>query len=385
MSRMYQPLDIEEATADRARGLHGSLRAAWLRTQTALKAVGGWTASVYGTRLSERELRRRLALEDRPTERRTVPPRSELRERDLTEIGLTSYDRQRIAEIRAELDEEFDSLPGGQPVVAQEAPKAAPQTAWLPDWSRPSLARLRLLWAAAPWTRLPGLRMSWPTVPWPRIPVVGIGAVGLVVVVVGSVAFVGPWLRSSTAPPSGVPTQLTQGTTPSGGTTEPQVAALPQASATGQTPARVETGSAVTAPAPKVEVPAEATEQEALRDAFGQWLAATKRRDIAGQMKFYPNVVPVYYARRNVPRETVRSEKTRTLGKARAVDIQAGPPVITLDRDGRSAAMRFTKKFAITGPTATRRGRVLQELRWSKIGGDWKIVGERDAKVFSRS
>ena len=102
-------------------------------------------------------------------------------------------------------------------------------------------------------------------------------------------------------------------------------------------------------------------------------------------MKFYPNVVPAYYARRNVPREAVRSEKAKTLGRARAVDIQAGPPMITLDRDGRSAAMRFTKKFAITGPTATRRGRVLQELRWSKIGGDWKIVGERDAKVLPRS
>jgi hypothetical protein len=372
MNRMYQPLDIEEATADRARGLPGSFRAGWFRAQTALKTVSGWAASVYGTRLSDRELRRRLALGDRPTELRSVPPRSELRERDFTEIGLTSYDRQRIAEIRAELDQEFDSLPSGQP-VAPDPPKATPPAPRLPAWSPPSLSRLRLLWAVAPWTRLPGFHMSWPSVPWPRIPVVGIGAVGLVVVLVGGVAFVVPRLRSSPPPPSGVLAQPTQGT------------ALPQASAAVPAPARVETGAAVTAQAPKVDVPVEVTEQEALRDAFGQWLAATRRRDIAGQMKFYPNVVPVYYARRNVPREAVRSEKTKTLGKARAVDIQAGPPVITLDRDGRSAAMRFTKKFAITGPTATRRGRVLQELRWSKIGGDWKIVGERDAKVFSRS
>ena len=39
MNRMYQPLDIEEATADRARGLQGSLRAGWLRAHTALKTV----------------------------------------------------------------------------------------------------------------------------------------------------------------------------------------------------------------------------------------------------------------------------------------------------------------------------------------------------------
>jgi hypothetical protein len=194
-----------------------------------------------------------------------------------------------------------------------------------------------------------------------------------------------PWPWRSTPAPSQTSGQQAQALTPSAGTPEPQAAALPQPSTSSQGPAKVESLTAQVAPPSKQEAPGELTEQEALRDAFGQWLAATKRRDIAAQMKFYPNVVPVYYARRNVPREAVRSEKAKTLGRARAVDIQAGPPMITLDRDGRSAAMRFTKKFAITGPTATRHGRVLQELRWSKIGGDWKIVGERDAKVLPRS
>jgi hypothetical protein len=372
MNRMYQPQNIGDAVArnEAPAGLQTQLRAAWLRGRAALSAWGTRVAVLTGARLSELELRRRLARGDRPGDFRSVAPRNEMRERDFAEI-LTAYDRQRIAEIRAELDQEFESLPGGQAVPLETAEPPRPRW-WRPSWSWPGLPKL-----GRPWTSV-----SWPNLAWPRVPVAGRGALALAIVGAGVVALAIPWLGRSSPGPAEPPT-LAQTVPLVARPPEPQTASVPPG-ATGVQPA--DTGvAAMVAPPAKAEPPGEATEQEALRDALGQWLAATRRRDIAAQMKFYPNVVPVYYSRRNVPRETVRSEKTKTLARARTVEIQAGPPTITLDRDGRSAAMRFMKQFAITGPTVTRRGRVLQELRWSKIGGDWKIVGERDAKVPSRS
>jgi hypothetical protein len=124
-----------------------------------------------------------------------------------------------------------------------------------------------------------------------------------------------------------------------------------------------------------------AAERLALRTALDEWIAATNRRDLARQMSFYPPTVSVFYRDRNVPRTAVLAEKRRLFGRAQVVEVRAGPPDITLDGPD-AATMRFRKTYDIRGPQATRRGEVVQELRWVKTPAGWKITGERDAQVI---
>ena len=121
----------------------------------------------------------------------------------------------------------------------------------------------------------------------------------------------------------------------------------------------------------------------ALHGALDEWIAATNARDIQRQMGFYNQKVNAFYLTRNVPREAVRAEKSRVFGRASVIDIRAAAPGIRVSRDGRSATMRFRKKYTIEGGGEDRRGEVVQELRWRRTADGWKIVSERDLRVIN--
>ena len=117
--------------------------------------------------------------------------------------------------------------------------------------------------------------------------------------------------------------------------------------------------------------------------ALSEWLDATKRGDIARQMRFYPARVPVYYTWRDVPRSAVHEEKLRVFVAATMLQIATGAPTVELADEGRSAVTRFRKRYVIEGPVIRRHGEVVQELRWTRTADGWRIVAERDAQVLS--
>ena len=119
-----------------------------------------------------------------------------------------------------------------------------------------------------------------------------------------------------------------------------------------------------------------------LRAELGEWIAATNARDIAKQMSFYMPTLAAFYLARNVPRRAVRAEKARVFARADVVDVQAGAPEIILRDAGRTAIMRFRKRYVISGGPQSRRGEVVQELRWQQTDRGWKIISERDVKVI---
>ncbi|HEY0004958.1 MAG TPA: nuclear transport factor 2 family protein [Pyrinomonadaceae bacterium] len=122
--------------------------------------------------------------------------------------------------------------------------------------------------------------------------------------------------------------------------------------------------------------------KSSLRSALNDWVEATNARDVNRQMSFYQQKVNAFYLTRNVSREAVRAEKARVLGSAEIVDIRVGNPEIKLSQDGRTATMRFRKRYNIAGGGQDRSGEVVQELRWRREGGKWNIVSERDLKVL---
>ena len=133
--------------------------------------------------------------------------------------------------------------------------------------------------------------------------------------------------------------------------------------------------------APAGASPASAGDEEELRGALAAWIDATNARDLERQMSFYDSRVGTFYLARNASRAAVRAEKAAVISRASKVDVRADPPQVFLSRDGREATMRFRKQFAIEGGGQDRRGAVLQELRWRRTPGGWKIVGERDLRI----
>jgi ketosteroid isomerase-like protein len=115
-----------------------------------------------------------------------------------------------------------------------------------------------------------------------------------------------------------------------------------------------------------------------LRSSLEEWVAATNARDIERQMSFYAPTVEAFYLARNASRAAVREEKSRVFSQARAVEVRASEPDVRLSDDGRTAVMRFRKRYRID----ERGGEVLQELRWRRTGSGWRIVGERDLRVI---
>jgi ketosteroid isomerase-like protein len=136
--------------------------------------------------------------------------------------------------------------------------------------------------------------------------------------------------------------------------------------------------SVISDPAAKFE----AEWASALRASLDDWVAATNARDLQRQMDYYMPTVRAFYLTRDVPRAAVRAEKARVFARASTIDVSAEEPEIIFRESGRVAVMRFRKRYRIEGGPGSRRGEVVQELRWRRTDGGWKIFSERDVRVI---
>ncbi|MBA3354329.1 MAG: hypothetical protein H0U18_00010 [Pyrinomonadaceae bacterium] len=143
--------------------------------------------------------------------------------------------------------------------------------------------------------------------------------------------------------------------------------------------------SAGTPPRPAPDVAPAGTDRSAadlLRKALDEWISATNNRDIDKQMSFYVPRLRAYYLTRNTSRAFVREEKARVFATASLIDIRAQEPEIIFQDGGRTAIMRYRKSYRVDNKRQSRRGEVIQELRWQLIEQEWLIFSERDIKVL---
>ncbi|MBC7933688.1 MAG: hypothetical protein H7Z38_24265 [Rubrivivax sp.] len=143
-------------------------------------------------------------------------------------------------------------------------------------------------------------------------------------------------------------------------------------------------GQSVVAPvvSEPVDRRGEADEANALRAELERWVEATNEKDIRGQMDFYMPKLLAYYLTRNTPSNFVKADKSRVFARATTINIRAEEPEIVFLERGSAAVMRFRKRYQIEGGPQSRRGEVIQELRWRKTDGGWKIYSERDIRVI---
>lgn len=127
---------------------------------------------------------------------------------------------------------------------------------------------------------------------------------------------------------------------------------------------------------------AESLAVDVLRQGLKDWIEATNNRDIDKQMTFYVPRLKAYYLTRNTARAFVRDEKARTFANASLIEIHAEEPEIVFQDGGNTAIMRYRKQYRIENGRQSRRGQVIQELRWQRVGREWRIFSERDIRVL---
>ncbi|HEV2763950.1 MAG TPA: nuclear transport factor 2 family protein [Pyrinomonadaceae bacterium] len=194
----------------------------------------------------------------------------------------------------------------------------------------------------------------------------------------------------STRQPADATTNAQQPAPPADATTDGREAAGFSSNVTpASTPAPEEQAEARDAASPPdSEASADNTQTAAgahaeLRAALDKWIDATNARNVERQMNFYGERVSAFYLTRNATRAAVRAEKSRVFGRAASVNVNASEPEISVSPDGRTASMRFRKRYQIEGDGGGRRGEVLQELRWRRTADGWRIVSERDLRVLN--
>ena len=215
---------------------------------------------------------------------------------------------------------------------------------------------------------------------WPLAIVFACVLAGLAGGMLGGIALMKYQGSKSNAEPSAASTQPEQQPVNNRQEAASQTAADGQAAANQATPdgAQPSANDEGVADSNGEEVKAAPDASAELRASLNEWIAATNARDVGKQMTFYAPNVEAFYLSRNASRAAVREEKSRLFSQARAVDVRASEPEIRLARDGRTAVMRFRKRYQID----ERGGEVLQELRWRRTPSGWRIVSERDLRVI---
>jgi ketosteroid isomerase-like protein len=112
-----------------------------------------------------------------------------------------------------------------------------------------------------------------------------------------------------------------------------------------------------------------------------EWRSTLVRGDVNAQANLYAPRVDRFFTKRNVSRDAVRKEKSRMMAAYPEVNRYEISDIRVESNTGDEAVVSFRKEWEMTG---NRRfsGAERQRLRLRRFGGDWKIVGEEETKIY---
>lgn len=111
------------------------------------------------------------------------------------------------------------------------------------------------------------------------------------------------------------------------------------------------------------------------------WNDALENHDLDAHLNKYAESVD-YYKSGGIGIEAIRSDKQRAFEAYDEIKIKISNLQITPDSTGEKATAVFDKKWKFAGEDKFSSGKVQQQLQFAKIGGKWRITGEKDLKVY---
>lgn len=111
------------------------------------------------------------------------------------------------------------------------------------------------------------------------------------------------------------------------------------------------------------------------------WKSAAESGNLNAYMSNYADTVD-YYNKPGASAGFVRSDKQRAFSAYDSMKINLTNMRVSPDILGENATAVFDKEWVFQGAGKYSAGKVQTQLRLRKIGGDWRITGERDLKVY---
>ena len=116
--------------------------------------------------------------------------------------------------------------------------------------------------------------------------------------------------------------------------------------------------------------------------SLNDWLKALTDKNLDRRMEFYADRLENYYTKRNVAASAVRSENARVFDRYAELEMDISNLDVAIDKASGEVITTFDKTFNFLGDEKDFSGSVRSEFRWKKINGRWRIVSERDLKVY---
>lgn len=111
------------------------------------------------------------------------------------------------------------------------------------------------------------------------------------------------------------------------------------------------------------------------------WEEASENLEIDRHLGNYAATVD-YYKAGKVGQARVRADKQKAFETYDAINFDISNMKITPDETGEKATAVFDKEWSFEGAEKNSSGKVQQQLTLVKVGGKWKIAGEKDLKVY---
>jgi hypothetical protein len=150
-------------------------------------------------------------------------------------------------------------------------------------------------------------------------------------------------------------------------------------------------GSPVASPAPASPTPSPAASPSpvdvaAVRNevmtVLNGWTESSMARDLDAHMSYYADTLDTYYTKSQVSASAVRADRAQAYSTYSSLDINLSNVEITPDQTGERATAVFDKTWDFEGEEKATSGSVQQKLWLAKIGGRWRITGEKDLQVY---
>jgi hypothetical protein len=114
---------------------------------------------------------------------------------------------------------------------------------------------------------------------------------------------------------------------------------------------------------------------------LARWRDTVAKGDVDGNTELYAPRVDRFFRERNVSQASVRKTKSQMMSLYPTVNKYEISDVKVEKNDGREAVVSFRKEWDMKGQKPFS-GAERQRLTLRRIGGDWKIVGEEETKVY---
>jgi ketosteroid isomerase-like protein len=146
-------------------------------------------------------------------------------------------------------------------------------------------------------------------------------------------------------------------------------------------PTPSQTPAATLTPKPTVDPAAQKAIKADIESAINDWKQAAMDFDLDGHVGYYADKVD-YFKSGGTSAAKIKADKEKAFTGYDMISVDISDLKITPDPSGEKAVAVFDKEWRFESETKTNSGAVQSQLTFAKVKGKWKIVGEKDLKVY---